>query len=419
VKYTTQPRGRLAEPGRPSPSSSRLAALGLVALLGSPALASEGAPGADDGAAVATTSADGVAVVATAAADDPDPAARPDAASDRAQGDAPRGRPGLALFGQLRLNGRFDLAYERYGYTDNPTDGKDAFRNYHRFLFLSRHVRDDPFFFTAELLGLTFYEIGYRVRGAPETPWRFSFAIGRVLVPFGSEPLYHHAYGGRVGADHRFLPMIWGEYGAKASFSYPIDEVSLRADFFLVRGLALRQADQVLSIQSHVSPLDDLKFAAGGRLAVSWGPASLYYSIYGGGIGFDRSIIMQALDLTIWRIPGVPVLEDLALTIGVVRADMFGGDQPSSYHFADYIQLRYYPTRFLYIQYRGGMETRDNRAGLFVDKDRRTQLDGTAHSLAVGYIHGGFSLVLQHLWQLELRDEQPDDLLRLTATYEF
>ena len=50
---------------------------------------------------------------------------------------------------------------------------------------------------------------------------------------------------------------------------------------------------------------------------------------------------------------------------------------------------------------------------------RLDRADTSAHSLAVGWIHGSFTLVLQHIWQLELVDEQDDDLLRVIATYEF
>ena len=38
---------------------------------------------------------------------------------------------------------------------------------------------------------------------------------------------------------------------------------------------------------------------------------------------------------------------------------------------------------------------------------------------AIGWVAGGFSLTVQHLWQFELRDEQKDDFFRVTATYEF
>lgn len=328
------------------------------------------------------------------------------------------GHGGLDLFGGIRLHGRFDIAYERHGYTDDLTEGKDAFRNHHRFLFIERHVKDDPFFFNAEVLGLNFYEMGFRLRGQGEEIWRVSMAAGKVLVPFGADPLYHHAYGGRVGADQRVLPIVWGEYGLKGALELALDPVALRIDAFVLRGYALRDASAILNLQTNGAPLDDLNFAGGGRISASLGAATLNYSFYGGTLDHDRSLFMQAVDLTIWRLD-LPVLEDFALTLGALRADVWGGDAAAYYHFADYLQLRYYPLDCFYIQYRGGLDMRDNRDGVFADAARLDRFDTSAHSLSLGWIYGNFSLVLQHLWQLELRDEQDDDFLRVIATYEF
>lgn len=297
-------------------------------------------------------------------------------------------------------------------------DGKDAFRNYHRFLFLERRAKDDPFFFSAELLGATFYEIGARFKGDKDDIWRLNLAAGKVLVPFGADPLYHHAYGGRVGADQRVLPIVWAEFGLKGTLDLDLSPFALKIDAFGLRGYALRAADGILNLQSGMAPTDDLNFAGGGRVSLSYGGATINYSVYGGTLDFDRSLLMQAFDITLWRLD-LPVLRDFAITAGVLRADVFGGDIDSYYHFADYLQVRYYPTDCLYIQYRGGLDMRDNREGVFADGTRLDQFDTSAHSLSVGWIHNNFSLVLQHIWQLELVDEQDDDVLRLTATYEF
>jgi len=325
---------------------------------------------------------------------------------------------GVALPFDLRLHGRFDVSYERHTYSDAFWDGKDAFRNHHRFLFLERRAKDDPFFFSAELLGATFYEIGARFKGEKDEIWRLNLAAGKVLVPFGADPLYHHAYGGRVGADQRVLPIVWAEFGLKGTLDLDLSPFALKIDAFALRGYALRAADGILNLQSGMAPTDDLNFAGGGRVSLSYGGATLNYSVYGGTLDFDRSLLMQAFDITLWRLD-LPVLRDFAITAGVLRADVFGGDIDSYYHFADYIQVRYYPTDCLYIQYRGGLDMRDNREGVFADGTRLDRFDTSAHSLSVGWIHNNFSLVLQHIWQLELVDEQDDDLLRLTATYEF
>lgn len=327
-------------------------------------------------------------------------------------------RGGVALPGDIRLHGRFDVAYERHSYSDAIGDGKDAFRNHHRLLFVERHTKSDPFYFNAEVLGLNFMEIGARFKGEGEDIWRASVTAGKVLVPFGADPLFHHAYGGRVGADQRFVPVIWGEYGLKGAIDLDLDPVGLRIDAYALRGYALRDATGILDLQTSGAPMDDLNFVGGGRISASWGPATLYYSVQGGTLDHDRSMFMHALDLTIWR-PDLPVLEDFALTAGVVRADVWGGGEEAYYNFADYLQIRWYPTDCLYVQYRTGLDTRDNRAGLFADAARLDKEDTSAHSVSVGWLHGNFSLVVQHLWQLELYDEQDDDFLRVIATYEF
>ncbi|MFO0747587.1 MAG: hypothetical protein U1F43_18255 [Myxococcota bacterium] len=341
-----------------------------------------------------------------------------------AEEELPPGHPpvasgGISLPADIRLHGRFDIAYERYGYTGDIGSGYDAFRNNHHFLFLDRHSKNDPFFFDAELLALTYYQMGYTVPSTREDGWRLSFSAGKVLVPFGSDPLFHHAYGGRVGADQRFLPIVWAEYGLKAGLDLDLDPVGLRVDAFVVRGYAVKKATDVLNLQAGTSPVDDMNFSGGGRVGASLGPASIYYSVYGGTLDHGRKIFMQAFDASLWRLPDVPFLKDIALTLGVIRADVWGGDAPAYYHFADYLQVRWYPTDCFYVQYRAGLDMRDNRQGLFADPDRLDRYDTSAHSVAIGWVAGGFSLTVQHLWQFELRDEQKDDFFRVTATYEF
>jgi len=333
--------------------------------------------------------------------------------------DAAKASPrGVSLPGDIRLHGRFDIAYERHGYSDAIGDGKDAFRNHHRLLFVERHAKGDPFFFNAEVLGFNFMEIGARFQGEGEDIWRASVTAGKVLVPFGADPLFHHAYGGRAGADQRVVPIIWAEYGVKGALELDLDPVALKLDAYALRGYALRAADGIVDLQTSGAPMDDLNFVGGGRLGASWGPATLYYSFQGGTLDHARSLFLQALDLTIWR-PDIDVLRDFALTAGVMRTDVWGGDAEAYYHFADYIQLRWYPTDCLYVQYRAGLDTRDNRDGVWVDAARLDKKDTSAHSVSVGWLYGNFSLVVQHLWQLELYDEQDDDFLRVTATYEF
>ena len=87
---------------------------------------------------------------------------------------------------------------------------------------------------------------------------------------------------------------------------------------------------------------------------------SAWYSTYYNPLGFGRRLFMQALDVTMWRPRGVPVLEHFSLGVGLLRADVSGGGPGVGgvgydyYDFADYLQLRYHPSDWLYIQYRTG-----------------------------------------------------------------
>ncbi|MGM0575388.1 MAG: hypothetical protein ACQEXJ_06630 [Myxococcota bacterium] len=310
------------------------------------------------------------------------------------------------------------MSYERRGYSDNLSDGDDFLRNYHHFLFLSRKDKSDPWFFSAEVVDLTFYEFGGKF-GPDGGPWNFTFKAGKLMVPFGADPLFHNAYGGLSGFDQEILPIIWSQFGLTTNFTYRVGPVRLRADTYVVQGHELGEEDDVLDLKSDFSSGTDVKPAFGSRLSAGWGPIALYYSLYVNPLGFDRNLVMQAVDLTIWRLRDIPVVEDLALTLGFMRADVTGGDAPDYYHFGDYLELRYYPLDWLWFQYRTGLRTHDNRKGAFYDDRREDQLDQSAHSLSVTATFHGFSLSAQHVWQLEKFDEQDDDFLRITATYEF
>ena len=122
---------------------------------------------------------------------------------------------------------------------------------------------------------------------------------------------------------------------------------------------------------------------------------SAWYSAYYNPLGFGRRLFMQALDLTIWRPRGVPVLQHFSLGVGLLarrrlgRRPGVGGVGFDYYDFADYLQLRYYPTDWLYIQYRTGLRTFENRRGVVVDNTRLTRTDASTHNFAVVARHRG------------------------------
>ncbi|MCB9735222.1 MAG: hypothetical protein H6745_21770 [Deltaproteobacteria bacterium] len=314
------------------------------------------------------------------------------------------------------LNARFDVNYELRNYTDDPTDGDSAFANYHHFVFLSRASSFDPVYFSAEIVDLSFFAIGVREKVSED--WSLKAEIGKILVPFGAEPLFHHNYGGLAGFDNEVIPNVWAQYGLAAQARYGYADGSVRIDAYAMQGYELGAADGVVSLRTDFSSAGDAKIAAGARLSASYGPATFYYSFLLSPLGFDRRLVAQALDATLFGIPGVPVLEDMRLSVGALRADTVGGDAPNSYEFADYLELEYRPTCWLSFRYRGGLHTVDNREGLFYDSDRKGAGDGSAHTLAAAATWEGLTFQLSHTWRLEKATELDNDFLRFTVSYD-
>lgn len=331
------------------------------------------------------------------------------------------------LLGSLRLNGRFDLNYERLGYNDHPFQdaGVNALRSYHHFLFLSRQSTEDPVSLTVEVLSLQFWEVGARL--SPEAwPVKVSAKLGKLLVPFGGEPLYHHNHGGHAGFDQRVLPVIFAREGVALNAQRRVGAFRLSADAYAISGYRLREADSLINLQSDFAPLEDVKFGYGARLAASWGPLSVWYSPYYNRLGFGRRLFMQSLDVTAWRPRGYRFLEHFSLSAGLLRADVsggteegYGGPGADYFHFASYALLRYHPNDWLYVQYRQGLRTFGNQRGLILDRTDLTRQDGSTHNVGVVARWQGLSAGLYHYWNMEKADETPDDFTRLVVAYEF
>src|SRR5690606_21930609 len=169
-------------------------------------------------------------------------------------GDAPSRLP-MTLPFHLRLNGKFDFSYERRDYQNQPFGpGRNAFRTYHHFLFLSRSGAKDPFGLNVELMTRAFYEFNARLFRKRK---RFGLLIkaGKILVPFGNEPLFHTSYGGRAGFDQEILPVIWAQPGIAVNARVDAGPVTFSNDLYVVQGYGLRQGDSVIDLQGDFSPL--------------------------------------------------------------------------------------------------------------------------------------------------------------------
>jgi hypothetical protein len=238
-----------------------------------------------------------IGCAATESANAPEKAPATASAKDEAE---ERGAQALALPGGIRLGGMFDAAYERAGRSGELGSGYNAFRSYHHFLFLSRQGEDVPVGFNAELLGLYFYELTARLSDKG-WPVRVTAHAGKILVPFGPDPLFHKNYGGLSGVDQKTLPVIWSAFGGGLRLASQWGKLSVSDELYCVQGYDLPARDQTLDLQRDLAAYDGARVAAGNRLAVSSGPFTLWYSLYWNPMRFGRQLIMQALDLTVWR----------------------------------------------------------------------------------------------------------------------
>jgi hypothetical protein len=337
------------------------------------------------------------------------------------------GAPPFAFPGGVRLNGMFDAVYEREHRSAGLTSGRNAFHSYHHLLFLSRQGDDVPVGFNAELLGLYFYELTTKLSG-PGAAVRLSAHAGKILVPFGPDPLFHKSYGGLSGADQTMLPVVWSTIGGGLRASWTWEPFVLSDDLYVGQGFDLPGRDQVLNLQRDLAAYDGARVGAGNRLAVARGSFTLWYSVFWNPMRFGRQLVMQAVDLSLWR-PAWPIVNRLAVGVGAVRTHVSNDESwgqanavagaGAYYHFADYLWVRAYLADWLYLQARSGLATFDNRTGVFYDASRASPSDGSHHNLALVAEHAGAQASLAYYWNFEKVDERPDDLLRLTVTYAF
>jgi len=404
----------------------------LVSWIAAGATRHAGSPGAGipPASAEGTTAANGPPAAVSAGPHAPTPAA---AASIRpVHGHDPGSPPSLpssslSLPYGLALDGRFDVAYERRGFSGDPTvsSAVNALRSYHHFLFLTRESSDDPIGLAVEITSLQFWEAHTRWR-ARSLPVEVVVAAGKLLVPFGADPLMHQSYGGLAGFDQRILPVIWAQTGVAVHALAHHRELALTDDLYVVRGYALRQADGIINLQNDFSAEDAVELGWGNRVGAAWGPLSGWYSTYYNALGFGRRLVMQAGDVMLSRVRPVPVLGHFSFAAGVLRADVSGGEATGVggpgkdyYHFGSYFQVRYHPCDWFFLQYRQGLRTFNNRRGVFVDDTRLTSDDGSTHNFAAVARFGGVTAGLYYFINLEKVGELPDDFLRASLTYDF
>lgn len=322
----------------------------------------------------------------------------------------------------FRLNGRFDLNYERRDFEGNPfnEDATAALRSYHTFLFVSRDPGTDdiPFGISIEAITLQFWE-AYFLYEPEALDVRLLLKMGRILVPFGADPLFHNSYGGLAAFDSRVLPVFWAQEGIAANIQWQKGLLSVSDDVYVVRGYSLRDPEGRVDLQGGFSPRDDVELGGGNRLGASVGPVSAWYSLYYNGLDGGRRLVMQAFDASVFR-PRLPVLEYLSAGVGILRADVSGGGPGVDYYdVGTYWELHAYPLPGLDVRYRQGLRTFDNRRDLVFDERRKSALDGSTHTLGATYRYRGLEVAVHRFWNFEKVDEVPDDFMRFTVAYAF
>ena len=353
-------------------------------------------------------------------------AAAPEPPKAGTEKDRPPESP-LLFPGGIRIGGLFDASYERVGMNGNVTSGQNAFRNYHHFVFVSRQGDDIPVGFNAEVINQYFYELTARL-WRKGSAFRLSARAGKIMVPFGPDPLFHKNYGGLSAIDQKLLPVVWSSFGACVRADALLKGFSLANDLYFVQGFDVSARDQALNMQSDLQAYDGARVAVGDRVSISRGPATLWYSLYWNPMRFGRSLFMQAVDLGIWR-PAWPVVNRLALGVGVLRAlistdSSYGkpdaiADAGAYYDFADYLWLRIYATNWLYLQARSGLMTFNNHKGFSYDAERASAANGSHHNLSVVAEYAGAQFSLGYYWNFEKVGETANDFLRFMVMYAF
>ncbi len=353
--------------------------------------------------------------------------ARPGAPNDEAsENDAPvvkkkkkkkRSRipPSLINLAGFRLNGRFDLAYEVDGFAlDNTDDAKNSLRNYHHFIFVSRNRQSEFFSFNAEILDLSFYEVGLKFGE------KHQLRFGKVLVPFGADPLFHRSYGGVSGIDQKMLPFVWAELGAVLSCNlHQAGMTSIDNEFFAVSGIT-GDADKALSL---TGPADAGTVALGDRLRVGFGKWSSTVSLYWDRYDGDYNMLLWGIDVAAGY-GFIPGLKNLSMQAGFIRAEVQGSEKSgliNYFHFGDYLQLDYRLPAHMGWRYRAAIVAMENHKGLFFDDrdSKKTSADTMAHSFSLWKRHHGFSVTAELIVNVEAAGEVDNDLFRLTTAVDF
>jgi len=329
---------------------------------------------------------------------------------------SPMSHPGSQGFqvAGFQVNGRFDLAYEVGAFAvDGEGSPKNAFNNYHHFLFLSRKKQGERLSFSAEVIDLSFYELGIELTD------HLQLRVGKVFVPFGGDPLFHHNYGGVSGVDQKLVPFIWAEYGVVLEANLLQSRMtSIDNEFYSVAGISGDES-QVLKLNGASNPGT---IALGDRLRIGTGAFAFSGSFYWNRYDVGQDLFLWGFDASAgYGFLPWPIANRLAVKVGVIRSDIQSETLGNYYHFGDYLQLDYRLPQSFGLRYRSGMVSMENREKLFFD-DREESLssdDTVAHSVTFWKRHRGLTVSAELIINFEAAGEIDNDLFRLTTAFDF
>lgn len=311
-------------------------------------------------------------------------------------------------FAGFFINGRFDINIESREFKTNPFGGKFSIVNYHHFLFVSRNEKS--FFVSVQIPDLWYYEFGYIIN-----KW-VSVKGGKIMVPIGADPLFHHEYGGLTGFDQRFLPFVWSEHGVNLNIRLVRrTKFLISSDIFVVN--APKGDPKKVLLPTEKSQPD--KLALGGRLKIGYGKVvgflSLYWNQYSGKYNF----IMPGADLTL-SYGFLPFAKFLAVKMGFLRPYVEGDPNVigNYYHFADYIRFDVKLPENFSFRYIAGTSTFQNYKGFFYDKETGDENDSTTHNFGLYWRKEKFTVGFQYVINLEAK-EINNDFMRVLLVYEF
>ncbi|GBD03238.1 hypothetical protein HRbin19_00519 [bacterium HR19] len=318
---------------------------------------------------------------------------------------------GFEAFGLL-INGKFDVSFELREFYGDPFQGKPSLTNYHKFIFISRRKAEDKFFFTAEVIERYFYEFGARFE-------KVEIKFGKVLVPFGADPLFHHNYGGLTGFDQKFVPFVWSEHGGVFTshiLKKPDKKLILSNDFFLVNAPGGDPAKEF-----SLGKADPSRFAVGDRVKFGYSHLIIYGSLYWTQYAKGYNFFMWGGDVSLaYGFLPYSFLKNLSLKAGFAYENVEGDPKKMGnyFHFSDYLRIDYKLPLNLTFRFLVGTKTMLNYKYPFYDKDTADQNDETAYNFALIYRRGGFFTQFQYVVKVEAK-EQKDDFARIMVGFEF